>query len=227
MKKRRVRKLLANRLIFEALLVSGILLLSVTSNEVQAGDSGAEIIEKVREKYDKIIDATIAFTQKAKFSLSKAEYDSKGMLYMKKPNHYRIESDERTFVTDGKTVWSYSPANKQVLIDTYKEDERSFSPERFLLSAPKDFYAAILGKEKLQGRSVIVLKLTPKDDSSPTKSLKLWVDDSQWTLWKAEVIDRNENLTTYTVTEIRLNVSLADSTFNFIAPPGVEVVDLR
>ena len=208
-------------------LVSILTLLILLPINLRAADSAKDVIEKVQRKYSEIKDATLSFTQKVKFSLSKAEYASTGTLYMKKTNHYRIETDARTFVTDGKTVWSYSPANKQVLIDTYKEDPRSFSPEKFLLSVPSDFYAAILGREKSEGRSMIILKLSPKDDRSSMKSLKLWVDDGDWLLRKAEVIDVNDNVTLYTVLDIKLNSSLSDSTFSFVTPPGVEIVDLR
>jgi outer membrane lipoprotein-sorting protein len=59
------------------------------------------------------------------------------------------------------------------------------------------------------------------------KSLKLWIDDGEWLLWKAEIVDLSDNITTYTVSDIRLNTAISDSTFSFVAPPGVEVVDLR
>jgi outer membrane lipoprotein carrier protein len=194
---------------------------------LRASDSAQDILEKVQEKYAEIKDATLHFSQKVKFNISKAEYSSSGILYMKKTNHYRIITDDRTFVTDGKTVWSYTPANKQVLIDTYKEEPRSFSPERFLLSVPKDFYSAILSREKFEGKNVVVLKLTPKEDNTSMKSMKLWIDDGEWLLWKAEIVDLNVNITTYAVSDIQLNTAISDSTFSFVAPPGVEVVDLR
>ncbi len=209
------------------ILFGSLFLLIAVSIGLSAGDSAREILEKVQKKYDEMFNATLSFSQKVKFGLSKAEYSASGMLYMKKSNHYRIEMEDRTFVTDGKTVWSYSPENKQVLIDTYKEDPRSFSPEKFLLSVPKDFYSAILAREKSRGQTLVVLKLTPKDDKSSMKSLKLWVDEEEWLLRKAEIVDVNKNVRIYTVLDIRLNTTLSDSTFAFVAPPGVEVVDLR
>lgn len=208
-------------------LIGAFLLLIVFSTNLSGAESAGEIIEKIQKKYDDLIDATLNFTQRVKFNLLKAEYTSSGTLYMKKVNHYRIEMEDRTFVTDGKTVWSYSPANKQVLIDTYKDDPRSFSPEKFLLSVPKDYYSAILSREKVQGQNVVVLKLTPKDEKASMKSLKLWVHEGEWLLRKAEIIDISNNVTVYTVLSIRLNTALSDSTFSFVAPPGVEVVDLR
>jgi outer membrane lipoprotein carrier protein len=209
------------------ILLSIGLLAVFFSATLPAEDSAKEIIERVQKKYAEVNDAILHFSQKVKFSLSKAEYTSNGVLYMKKTNHYRIVTDDRTFVTDGETVWSYSPANKQVLIDRYKEEPRSFSPEKFLLSVPKDFYSAILGREKFQGKKVVVLKLSPKSDDASMKSLKLWIDDANWLLWRAEIVDMNDNLTEYTASDIRLNTTLSDSTFTFVAPPGVEVVDLR
>jgi outer membrane lipoprotein carrier protein len=212
---------------FIAILLSIVLVPTLFPVSLPAEDSAKDIVERVQKKYAEINDAILRFSQKAMFSLSKAEYTSSGVLYMKKTNHYRIVTDDRTFVTDGKTVWSYSPANKQVLVDTYKEEPRTFSPEKFLLNVPTDYYSAIISREKFQGKDVVVLKLTPKSDDASMKSLKLWVDDGEWLLWKAEVVDMNDNLTQYTVSDIRLNPTLADSTFTFVTPPGVEVVDLR
>ena len=95
------------------------------------------------------------------------------------------------------------------------------------MSVPKDFYSAILAREKFRGQTVVVLKLTPKDDKSSMKSLKLWIDEEEWLLRKAEIVDVNNNVRIYTVLDIRLDTTLSDSTFAFVAPPGVEVVDLR
>ncbi len=208
-------------------LVSSVILCFPLSGLLSAEESALEIVQRVQKKYEEMKDATLTFSQKVKFSLSKAEYSSEGTLYTKKPNRYRIEMEDRTFVTDGETVWSYTPANNQVLVDNYKEDPRSFSPEKFLVGVPKNFYGAVLGKDKYQGRNVVVLKLTPKDDDATMKSLKLWVESGQWLLWKVEVVDPNDNVTLYSVHEIKLNTGLPDSRFVFVPAPDVEVVDLR
>lgn len=182
-----------------------------------------EITDRVQKRYDSITDAVAQFTQQVKFGFSKIEQSFTGTLTMKKPNSYRIESELQTLITDGTTVWAYSPVNKQVLIDHFKENQNSLSPQNFLLNLPSDYYATLLGKEK----KMIVLKLVPKDDQSFVKSLKAWIEEGSWIVRKVEVIDVNDTETTYTVREVQLNAHVKDNAFTFTPPPGTEVVDLR
>jgi outer membrane lipoprotein carrier protein len=186
-----------------------------------------EITDKLQKKYDSLQDATAHFTQHVKFGFSKIEQDFSGTFRMKRPNKYRVETEYQTLVTDGKTVWSYSPVNKQVLIDRYKETPESFTPEQFLLNLPANYYASLIPQEKKAESSWIALKLVPKDDQSFIKSMKVWVEEESWVVRKVEMLDVNDTEKTYNVQEIKINTGLKDGTFAFTAPAGTEVVDLR
>lgn len=192
-----------------------------------AEETAQEILEKVRKKYDSFTDARLTFAQRTRFEMSKLEQTVEGTLVLKKSNKYRVEYGDRTIVTDGSTVWSYSAANNQVLVDYFKQDERSLTPERLLTGSPKDYYATVVGHEKLDGLETAVLKLVPKDDQAFVQSLRLWVNVSTWLIRKAEVIDVNGKETSYSVKDIRLNTGIADASFTYQIPEGVEVVDLR
>jgi outer membrane lipoprotein carrier protein len=186
-----------------------------------------EITDRLQKRYESIEDATARFSQHVKFGFSKIEQDFAGTLKMKKPHKYRIETEYQTLVTDGVTVWSYSPVNKQVLIDRYKETPDSFTPEQFLLNLPANYFASIVPQEKPGEGSMIVLKLVPKDDQSFVKSMKVWVEESSWVVRKVEMLDVNDTEKTYTVQEIKINTNLKENTFSFTPPAGTEVVDLR
>ncbi|MDP2884699.1 MAG: outer membrane lipoprotein chaperone LolA [Ignavibacteria bacterium] len=186
-----------------------------------------EITDRMQKKYESIQDASARFTQHVRFGFSKIEQSFAGTLKMKKPNRYRVETEYQTLVTDGTTVWSFSPVNKQVLIDRYKETPDSFTPEQFLLNLPSNYYATLLQPESGSEKSVITLKLVPKDDQSFIKSMKVWVDGGSWVVKKVEMLDVNDTEKTYTVQEIKINTNLRDTTFVFTPPLGTEVVDLR
>jgi outer membrane lipoprotein carrier protein len=192
-----------------------------------AADTAQEVLEKVRKKFETVRDAELKFTQRTRFALANIEQKSSGTLSMKKERKYRIETDDQTIVTDGTTVWSYSPANKQVLIDAYKEDERSLSPERILSGARGDYVPALLGRERLGKGEAIVLKLTPRGEQSLVSTLRLWVDAGDWLIRKAEIVDVNGKETVYSVDEIRINTGVPDAHFVFTIPAGVDTVDLR
>jgi len=186
-----------------------------------------EITDHLQKKYETIQDATARFTQHVKFGFSKIEQSFSGTLRMKRPNRYRVETEYQTLVTDGTTVWSFSPVNKQVLIDKYKETADSFTPEQFLLNLPANYYATLVQAEAGTDKSLITLKLVPKDDQSFIKSMKVWVDEGSWVVKKVEMLDVNDTEKIYSVLDIKINTNLKDNTFAFTAPPGTEVVDLR
>ncbi|MDX9759645.1 MAG: outer membrane lipoprotein chaperone LolA [Bacteroidota bacterium] len=185
-----------------------------------------EIIENVQERYEDMTDARLGFTQSVRFKVSKAEQRVQGTLLFKKPNKYRIETEERTVVTDGTTSWSWSPRNRQVVIDKYKEDTHAFSPEQLLLSYPKNYYSTLVGEEKIGGQSTYVLKLTPKDDNAFATAMKIWVS-KDWLIRKVEITDVNGAVTTYLIENISIDQKISDATFNYQVPERAEVIDLR
>lgn len=206
-------------MVISAMIVSCTLLL--------ADDTAQEVLEKVKKKYDSITDAQLKFSQTTHFELTNIEQNITGTLLLKKTNKYRVETENQTIVTDGVTVWSYSVANKQVLVDHFKTDENLITPEKVLGGAPKEFDATLLGKEEIGHTETLEFKLEPRNDQSMVKMMKLWVDNSTWLIRKAEILDMNGKKTEYLVTDVKVNTGLEDSRFTFQVPEGVEVVDLR
>lgn len=193
----------------------------------RAGDSAEDILDRVHKKYDRMDDAEVRFSQKVKFANAKIEQEVAGTLQFKKTNRYRVEFEGQMVITDGETVWSYSQANNQVLIDRFKLDERSLSPERILTAAPEDFSATLIGREKTVHGEAIVLKLVPRDASTVVKSMKLWVYESDWLIHRVEILDQHGKETSYQVSSFKTNIGIPDSRFVYQVPAGVDVVDLR
>ena len=187
-----------------------------------------EVLEKVQEAYSNIEDASVGFTQTVSLKYAKIEQTYIGTVMMKKGNKYRIESQEQILVTDGATVWMYSPVNKQVLVDAYKENPESFSPEKFLIGLPKNFRATLVDDNGTDVHAAYTLKLTPKSGIAKyLKSLKVWIDDADWSIRAVEYIDINETRTFYSLKDARFNTGIPDERFTFVVPEHVEVVDLR
>lgn len=194
---------------------------------LRADETAAEILERVRERYEKIEDAEILFSQEIIFSKTSLEQKSSGRLLLKKENMYRLELNDQTVVTDGSTVWSYSRATEQVLIDSFKVDDRFLTPEKVLTGGPDDFSATLLEREKSGKTGLVVLKLAPRSDDSFITSLKLWVDEDSWLIRQVEVLEFSGKKTTYIISDLNTNIGLPADTFSFIPPEGAEVVDLR
>lgn len=193
----------------------------------QALPTVKDITDRMQRRYDMVDDASASFTQSIKLGYANVEQAFKGSVIFKKPKCYRLESEHQTLVTDGVTVWAYAPANRQVIVDTYKEQRNSVSPEEFLLSLPSSYYATVVARETIGGDPSVVLKLLPKDDRSFVRSVRLWVVESTAEVRRIQIIDQNETETTYAIESTRLNTNVTDATFTFSAPAGTEIVDLR
>jgi chaperone LolA len=189
--------------------------------------SGKEIIESLRKKYASIDDAVVKFEQTVKYGVSKFEQSFSGTFYFKKKNKYRIETDQQIVVTDGVTSWLYSKVNNQVIIDKYREDKDTSSPEKFLLSISDEYIPVILRTERNEGKKVYILKLTPRDENSSIESAKIWVVEGDLQITRVEITDISGTVTTYLVKSIKINSGVEDSIFKFSIPSGVKVVDLR
>jgi outer membrane lipoprotein carrier protein len=205
----------------------GVALIALTAGRMSAGDTAQEILKKVRDKYDSVTDAEIKFQQRVRMPVGRLEQTTAGTLLTKKGNKYRVELEQQTIVTDGVTVWSYSATQQQVLVDRFEQDDRSLSPDRILSGEAADLAPALIGREKLGKTETVVLKLTPRDESTLLKWLKLWISESDWLVRKAELVDLSGKETVYQVLDIKVNAGIPDTQFTFVAPAGVEVVDLR
>ena len=190
-------------------------------------EGAGEMLEKLQRKFDSLQDASVSFTKHVVFGVTKSEQDFTGTLFVKKGNKYRIESEDQTVVTDGISVWTFSRANNQVFIDHYKEDPKSFSPDKILVNIPGRYSATLLGKETIGRLETSVLKLVPREEKSNIRWMKLWVDRDEWLMKRIQVLDIGDNLTTYEIVSVKLNAGIPDSEFVFKAPADVEVIDVR
>jgi len=206
-----------------SILILPLLLLSLM---IAYAIDAREIIENVQERYEDIEDAEITFSQSVHFKVSRAERKVEGTLHFKKPRKYRIETAERTVVTNGEISWSWNPDNRQLIVDNYKEETHALSPEQLLLTYPKDYYSTLVGEEQLGGKSAYVLKLTPKEDNAFATAMKIWVS-KDWLIRKVEITDVHGAVTTYTILKITLDQDIPDGKFSYQVPENAEVIDLR
>lgn len=183
-----------------------------------------EIIKQVQNKYSGINDAKATFSMSDKVTGGKSTSAS-GTLWIQKENKYKIKTSSFTLITDGVTSWSYTPSKKQVVIDNYKDDGNTFSPNKYLFNYPQNFYSEYSKSETVSGKECYVLQLTPRNSGGIT-SAKVWIDKSEYLIRKIS-ISTKELTRTYTLKSISLNPGLSSSEFSFTAPSGVEVIDLR
>jgi len=204
-----------------------LLLLLFLPARLSAGDDAADLVAKLRKKYERMSTLSLGFTRTTVFAVSKARQSSEGGLSLAKGNRYRITFEDRLIVCDGATVWSWSKANNQVVVDRFRDDPNGLTPERLLVKLPSEYAAVLTGKEKVGKVETSVLKLTPPASGRQLRWFKLWVDEDGPVILRIQVMDLAENETTYDLRDIAPDSGVPDSTFRFTAPPGAEILDLR
>lgn len=192
-----------------------------------AKKSGKEIINKVREKYDELISFKAEFTQTFVWELAGETQSVQGTLYVQGNNNYRIETEDQLIVTDGVTVWIFSKKSEQVIIDLVNKSADNPLPKDLLFQYSKDYKARFIAEEKVDGHKTYAVALEPKEEEGFIKSMKIWVDKSNWITRKIEQVDINDNINTYEIRNIEENIKLDAALFKFKIPETAEVVDLR
>jgi outer membrane lipoprotein carrier protein len=219
------------------LVVLGLVLVGrAGSAAAQAAAPALSLDETVRgleSAYGKMTDLKAEFDQTAFNKSLNQSIPAKGVVYLKKGGKLRWEYADPTpqqIVSDGKTLWIYTPALSQV--------NTGAAPEA--LSGPAGSFLAGLGKvrehfavrflnpaEPRDKDGNVVLDLTPKQPLPTMARLVLALDPRSWEVRKAVVYDQFENTVTMLFRKTTVNAGLPDSLFTFVAPKGVATVPLR
>jgi len=205
------------------LLILPVLLLTPPAESITAG----EILQKVEERYQSLTDFQAAFQQA--LYMDEADtvgYLASGTLWVKKPIQFRLELEHQTTVSDGRSLWTYVPDNKQVLVDAADTTGGAMRPDQLFLTYFQDAEAILCGTEEVAGMDCYHLLLHPAEETA-IASLEVWVDRDSWLARRLTFTDDGGMITHYRFTEMQINSGLDDSLFVFQAPDSVEVIDMR
>lgn len=184
------------------------------------------LTKRIQQKFNSMEDITITFTQHNLPNRPSSKTFG-GTILVKKGNKFKLELEGQTIVSNGKIVWSYSKATKQVLIDNFQEDTQGASIDKMLASLNGGYECDSIGKEKLGDSELAIVKMLPKNDTLPIKYMQIWIDERDLLIRKMQVVDLNEYSTTYTIDKMKFNSHISDRVFQFEPPKGVEIVDMR
>jgi len=207
-------------------IIVSVLLVN-TANSSSDSKLGKEIVKKVKKKYSQLTSLQADFEQTFKWELAGETQSVKGKIYLSTGNKYRIETGDQLIVTNGKTLWTYSKSDEQVIVDLLTTSDENPLPRDLLFQYSEEFLPSFVREENLSGTKTYLLKLTPVDEEGFIISMKIWVDAKSWFTRKIEQIDLNDNVNTYLMDNIKDNITLNGSLFEFVIPPDVEVIDLR
>ena len=212
-----------------ALIVLVLVLFAVPASAQTLDDA----IRGVEGAYGRMTDLKADFSQTAFNKSLNQTIPAAGKVYLKKGGKLRWEYAEPTpqqIVSDGKTIWIYTPTLNQV--NTGPAPEALAGPAGSFLSGlgklREHFNVRLLNPaQPKDAEGNVVLDLTPKQPLPTLTRLILAFDPNGWQLRSAVVYDQFENTVTMKFAKLAINSGLEDTLFAFVPPKGAATVPLK
>jgi outer membrane lipoprotein carrier protein len=195
----------------------------------QAGKETAEqLAGRIQARYDVIRDFEASFVQTYQGGLLRTKTTEQGTVAVKRPGRMRwvyTKPERKEFVSNGERIYSYIPADKQVIVSPMPAGEQT-TPALFLTGRGhlvRDFRAEFA---EVPGAApgTLGLKLVPKKSDPEFEWLMIAVDPATLQLQQLVALDRQGGQSSFTFTNLKENRNLSDKIFDFQIPRGVDVI---
>jgi outer membrane lipoprotein carrier protein len=213
-----------------SLLVFPIFILSVLTFITEVfGTSGQTVLAEVQKRYENTNDIEASFLQEYIGKVMKRAQRGEGKVFFKKKGMMRwdYQAPNQKLISNGLTLWYYQPEENQVFVSDISKVIKEKTPLAFLAGEgdlSRDFKLLNFNESVSQKEENFVLELTPKEPNAALSKLTLTVDKKTYYVIQADVFDGLGNVTRTRFIDIKTNVGLSNSFFNFTIPPGAEVL---
>lgn len=188
-----------------------------------AGDVAAAL----QRKYDAVKDFSASFIQTYEGGVLRRKASESGSVYVKKPGRMRWDytsPEKKLFVSDGRTMFLYFPADKQVMKNPVPAQDEATSAVLFLMGKGdivRDFTVkwAEGGTE-----NTYRLRLDPRTRQAEYDWLEVAADRHTLQIVGLTAADAQGGRSSFSFSNFKENVGLADKMFEFTIPRGTEVI---
>ncbi|HEY1206407.1 MAG: outer membrane lipoprotein carrier protein LolA [Bryobacteraceae bacterium] len=201
-----------------------VCLLSVSAAAYASPDLTA-ILKGVEDRYNRAQTLAVHFEQTYEAPQRGPKTES-GELFLRKPGrmHWRYSQPAgKLFVSDGKFVYLYTPANNRVERTKVKESDDMRAPLAFLLGKlnfERDFKRFTYHP----GDGGTWVAAEPRSGKAPFTKVEFLVSPS-YEIRQLIVAEEGGSSMEFRFDQEKLNPALAASLFRFQPPPGAEVVE--
>jgi len=169
-----------------------------------------------------VIDNPMIDSATSKGTLVQAGEDKLAMRFTDPPGE--------AIVIDGEKIWIYTPSTTpgQVIRMGLPSGGPVYGYNilAWLLDRPAERYTATyVRSDRLNGRTVDVVQLDPAVPDLPFERAIVWLDKEDGLPRRLEITEHSGATRTLTLSKVRINRTVPDSTFTFKVPSGVRVVD--
>jgi outer membrane lipoprotein carrier protein len=207
-----------------AFLLSGLV-----SVPVVFGVTGESVLSEIQSRYENTNDFEANFLQEYIGKVMKQPQKGEGKVSFKKKGmmrwDYRVPNQK--LISNGQTLWFYQPDENQVFVSDVSKVIKEKAPLAFLAgegNLSRDFRLLNFNESVSQKEDHYVLELAPKEPQATVSKLNLTVEKKTHYILQVDVIDPLGNVTRTRFIDIRTNVNLPNSLFQFTIPSGAEVL---
>ena len=201
------------KIILLLLLISGAL-------QVQSAESPSKLLDKAIAKISKASAVSCSFTVYGSGIKESGKLLSSGQ-------KFRISTPTASTWYDGKNMWTANGSSKEITLVTPTQQEINEVNPFSYISGYKADYKVYFSKRKSDVDYLILLN--PKRKNGEIKAVEIDLDKKSLIPRRFIVRDRNEKVTTISLTSVKLDNRVSDSAF--VCPAGdmtdYELVDLR
>ncbi len=215
----------ARRLALATLLLGVVAATPIGAQE----EAASALAARIQQKYDTVRDFSADFVQTYEGGVLRRTTSERGTVVVKKPGRMRwtyTAPERKEFVADGRKLYSYVPADRQVIVSEMPTGDEASTPVLFLVGKgrlTRDFYVTYTTIADAPAGTV-ALRLTPRHEAREYEWLTLVVDRETLGLRMLIAGDAQGGTSTFAFTNLKENVGVSDTSFRFSIPRGADVI---
>lgn len=204
-----------------------LLILLFPAPAINAQTELDQLVNALQTKYNKLSSLSADFTQIYTAPGERTRRES-GRVLLKKPGRMRWDytsPETKLFVSDGRWVYEYVPADGYATRSSVKESGDLRAPFAFLLgrgNLRRDFKRIEFANESPAKAGNKVLRMVPKR-AADFKELVIEVEPNTLQLSRLSLIESGGARSDFIFSNVQENVATNAAQFAFKAPAGVEV----
>lgn len=190
-----------------------------------------DLLTRAEARYSELTSMQADFEQTIENPILERRRTGRGVWYQKGPGRFKMDFVDPSgdqIVADGEHLWLYYPSTHpdQVIRSSIEANATGAGMAdlqgRIFLEA-RDGYEAVYGGTEVIGEaSTHLISLRPLGESH-YQSVRVWVDVETFLVRRFEITEHNETIRTVTLTNLKPNHEISDSTFRFTMPPGADL----
>jgi len=171
------------------------------------------ILNTVSNKVKGLKSFYVEFSANVKNSKSGLNQNQTGKGWVKGQKFYASYGGN-TIISNGVKTWTVVKDGKTVYVsDANSDDDENMNPKKLMTLWESGFNNSYSKETSLNGKTVHVIALTPKNSKANYKSITLYIGKSSNDLSKAVMTSKDGTVMTYSVTKFTSNPSVEDSKF--------------